>query len=82
MTAGSSSLDLVSVLGALELVLRVGVVSVESLLEASAELVHPAPVVPLGLLGFSHLLGVLLVVADDELHDVHVGRQTSLKNSA
>ena len=79
MTAGSSSLDLVSVLGALELVLRVGVVPVESLLEAGAELVHPAPVLPLGLLGVPHLLCVLLVVADDELHDVHVGEADVLE---
>ena len=51
----------------------------ESLLEAGAELVHPAPVLPLGLLGFPHLLGVLLVVADDELHDVHVGKADVLE---
>jgi hypothetical protein len=79
LPAGSSSLDLVSVLGAVELVLGVGVVPVESLLEAGAELVDPAPVLPLGLLGVPHLLGVLLVIADDQLHDVHVGEADVLE---
>ena len=65
-------LNLVSILGAVVAVIRVGVVSVEPLLELEAKLVDLGLVPFLGLLGQLHVLGVLLIVVNDKLHEVHV----------
>ena len=65
-------LNLVSILGAVVAVIRVGVVSVEPLLELEAEVVDLGHVPLLGLLGQLHVLGVLLIVVNDKLHEVHV----------
>jgi len=71
---GGSSLplDLVPILGAMVLVLRVVLVLVEPLLELVAELVDHGIVVLLDLLGLHQGLGVPLLLIDDELHEVHV----------